>query len=260
MRNFATLLAPFLLSSPALAADAVQQVAMGQTLSGDAVKIAVWTSSGPATPEGVQLQLTAFPGSPALSDGVAELAASSATEQLWTVADLALEGDAHGDAYTVRVSMWDDQAGLVDTVDLPVTASSLTCGGDHTWGGFGHAHAHLDLDDSGTKGRLGVTVAGPETARVATVSVELTAAPDAVAPEQTRHAARLDTVKQLWTRSLPSDARPGDRYQVDAIVLDGQNRGYGAAFVAQLPVAARAPMMRGSCPWPPDDDARLAVR
>jgi len=254
------LLAAALLPSSALAADAVQQVAMGRTLSGEGVRIAVWTSTGPATPEGVHLELTPYPDAPALSGGSTDMTESRMTRQLWTVPDLQFAGDADGGLYLAHVTLLDDEAQVLDTVDVELTAGALTCSRTWTWGGFGSAHAHLDLNSEGTAGRLGVVVAGPDAPRVASVAVDVAGTAGAASLADTHFAARLDTVQQLWTLTVASAALPGHRYQVDGIVPDGDSSPYGTAFVARLPVAERAPAMHTDCPWPSSSDSRIAAR
>ncbi|RME26534.1 MAG: hypothetical protein D6798_06510 [Deltaproteobacteria bacterium] len=254
----ALILAVAMVPGSAMAADSIQQVAMGRNLSGDGVRIAAWTTTGPTTPAGVHVELTPYPGVPAL--GEVEMTEPRMTRQLWTVPAVGFAGDADGGLYLAHVTLYDDEAQVLDTVDIEVTAGALTCSRSWTWGGFGSAHAHLDVNDQGTAARLGVVVAGPDAPRVASVRVDMAAGAGAAPLADTHYTARLDTVQQLWTATVASGARPGDRHQVDAVLLDGEHRPYGTAYVSHQPVGSRAPATRADCPWPPSTDSRVAAR
>lgn len=249
-----------LASSAGYAGDTVQHVAMGLAPGGEQVRLVVWTASGSMTPEGVQLELSAFPGSAAVGHQRIRLDSAKATQQVWLVPGLRFAEDARGDLYSFQVSLWDDEAQLVDQLTVVAGAGGLTEGPDVEWGWGGQASAHLGLDDSGTLGQLGLVLRGPDTPRVTTVSVELQPDRDLARPLQVRHAAHLEWVQQLWIATVDLAPRPGDRYQVDGVVQDSTGHAYGSAFVTQLPVAEHMPSLAPPSPWDRPSDGRMAVR
>lgn len=254
------LVSVLLASTPGMAEDSVQQVAMGLSPTGQQVRLVVWTCSGPTPPEGVDLQLAPTGDAPALSEGTAHLDTAKATQQRWTVDELRFDRDARGQIYTLQVGLWDADARLVDNLTVQVGTGGLVAGPDGAWRSGGYAHGLVTLDETGTRGSLELVLGGIEAARVAAVSLDVLAEPGQARPQGGHHAAALDQVQQLWVATLDLPAQAGDRYQVDGVVLDGQGGAYGTSFVSRLPVAPHLPGMAPPSAWTTPTAQQVASR
>lgn len=247
-----------LASSTALR-DTVSQVSAGTTADREGLRLAVWTSSSRITPTAVHLELSPFPGAPALQVDQVDISTATASRQVWQVEGVRFDQPARGALVPARATLLDATGGEVATVELTLAAGGLTCADGPPIADHATSHAHLHLDGSGQAGTVALILDSRSAPDVAAVRVELGASTTGAAPTQRVHTAVLARVQQLWTAELPARGAAGHRYQVDGVVVDPEGQPYGVAFAAELPVDAGAPPTSAPCPFGRSAPDRLAA-
>lgn len=246
-------------SQAAQARDTVTQVSAGTSADRASLSLAVWTSTSQVTPAGVQLELSPFPGAPALQVDRVAIDEATATRQVWQAAGVRFDRDAQGALVPARATLLDHDGVEVATLELTLAAGGLLCADSQPIAGQATSHAHLRLDATGQTGTVALVLDQRGATEVHAVRLELGATTSGATPTQRTHVAHLARVQQLWTADLPVRGAAGHRYQVDGVVIDPEGQPYGVAFAAELPVDAGAPSTDAPCPFGRGAPDRLAA-